>query len=149
MSETTALQSVIPMLTYADGEAAMNWLCEVFGFEEKARWLSNGRLDHGELRTPLGGVIMLASPTPDYEAPIIHRQHCETTRKWLQHPWVFNGVLVYISDIDAHFENTRSKGACILSDIERGGPGDRYRCEDLEGQRWMFMAAPVDNRPAQ
>jgi hypothetical protein len=30
-------------------------------------------------------------------------------------------------------------GAVILSGLEAGGPGLRYRVEDFEGQRWMFM----------
>ena len=33
----------------------------------------------------------------------------------------------------------KAKGATILSAIETGDPGTRYRAEDLEGQRWMFM----------
>ena len=27
----------------------------------------------------------------------------------------------------------------LFSDLEEGGPGLRYRAEDLEGQRWMFI----------
>jgi hypothetical protein len=30
-------------------------------------------------------------------------------------------------------------GVRILSDLEFGEPGARFRTEDLEGQRWMFM----------
>jgi uncharacterized glyoxalase superfamily protein PhnB len=31
------------------------------------------------------------------------------------------------------------KGELILSEPEDGGPGRRYRAEDLEGHRWMFL----------
>jgi uncharacterized glyoxalase superfamily protein PhnB len=31
------------------------------------------------------------------------------------------------------------EGATILSDLEDGPPARRYRAEDLEGHRWMFM----------
>jgi uncharacterized glyoxalase superfamily protein PhnB len=41
--------------------------------------------------------------------------------------------------VDAHFRRAREAGATILSEIETGGPGKRYRAEDLEGHRWMFM----------
>jgi PhnB protein len=50
--------------------------------------------------------------------------------------------LVYVDDVEQHFENAKAKGATILSEIETGGPGTRYRAEDLEGQRWMFMQKP-------
>ena len=39
----------------------------------------------------------------------------------------------------ARAEQARAPGAAILSEVESGGPGKRYRAEDLEGHRWMFM----------
>jgi PhnB protein len=133
---------VIPMLSYADGPAAMDWLARAFGFGEVARMLNDdGSLSHGEMTTGNGGNgrIMLATPTPDYESPRQHRQHCEQARAWSQAPWVINGVLVYVDDVDAHYERARAAGATILGALEDGWPGRRYRTEDLEGQRWMFM----------
>lgn len=130
---------IIPMLSYEDGIVAMDWLCRVFGFTEQTRWVDHtGRLSHGEL-TMGEGVIMLASPTPLYESQRKHREYCKATDEWLQVPYVINGVLVYVDDVLSHFEKAKSLGARILSDIETGGPGTRYRAEDLEGQRWMFM----------
>ena len=39
------MPDVIPFLTYEDGAAALEWLAEVFGFTETARFLSSdGRL---------------------------------------------------------------------------------------------------------
>jgi uncharacterized glyoxalase superfamily protein PhnB len=130
---------IIPMLSYEDGVAAMDWLCKVFGFSEKARMLDDkGRLAHGELA--LGdGVIMLASPTPDYQSPKRHRQKCEAAAEWYKVPYVINGVLVFVEDVKKHYQKAKEGGANILSGIETGGPGTRYRAEDLEGQRWMFM----------
>ena len=34
----------------------------------------------------------------------------------------------------------KAAGAVILSEPEDGPPARRYRVEDLEGHRWMFMA---------
>ena len=31
------MNDVVPMLTYADGPAAMDWLARAFGFEEQMR----------------------------------------------------------------------------------------------------------------
>jgi uncharacterized glyoxalase superfamily protein PhnB len=44
-----------------------------------------------------------------------------------------------VDDVDAHFKKAKENGAEILSEIEDGFPGKRYRCADIEGQRWMFM----------
>jgi len=54
-------------------------------------------------------------------------------------PWVIDGVLVYVEDIDAHYKQASNAGATILSEPEGGFPARRYRAEDLEGHRWMFM----------
>lgn len=130
---------IIPMLTYEDGVAAIAWLCKVFGFSEKTRMLDEkGRLAHGEI-TMGDGIIMLASPTPDYQGPKNHRKVCEQSAKWYTVPYIINGVLVYVDDVITHYQKAKENGATILTEIEEGGPGTRYRTEDLEGQRWMFM----------
>lgn len=133
---------IIPMLTYENGLVAMEWLCRVFGFEEKTRWLDDqGKLNHGEI-TMGDGMIMLATGNPDYESPLHHRAHCSQAARWYETPYIINGVLVFVDNVEAHFENAKNQGAGILSDLEFGGPGTRYRAEDLEGQRWMFMQKP-------
>jgi uncharacterized glyoxalase superfamily protein PhnB len=132
--------SVIPMLSYEDGVAALEWLAKAFGFRENARMCdpATGRLMHGELEA-VGGLIMLASPSPDYEGPKRHREHCERARKWSSVPWIIDGVLVHVRDLDAHFAQAKAAGATILSAIEDGPPARRYRAEDLEGHRWFFL----------
>jgi len=130
---------VIPMLSYEDGFAALQWLAEAFGFRELMQMSGpDGRLAHAEMQVG-GGLIMLATPTPDYEAPKRHREHCEGARRWSAVPWVIDGVLVHVDDIDAHYKRARAAGAKILSEPEYGPPARRYRVEDLEGHRWMFM----------
>src|SRR5687767_12487391 len=87
---------VIPMLAYEDGPAALDWLVRAFGFRERTRWLNpDGTLSHGEMECG-GGVIMLATPTPEYEGPRRHREHCDAARRWSTVPWVIDGVLVYV-----------------------------------------------------
>lgn len=133
------MPDVIPMLSYEDGVKALEWLAKAFGFVERARWLGpNGELSHGEMETG-NGLIMLATPTPDYESPKHHRQNCEHAERWSQVPWVIDGVLVYVEDINAHYEQAKRIGATILSEPEDDSLGYRYRAEDLEGHRWMFM----------
>jgi PhnB protein len=98
----------------------------------------DGRLAHGEVLAG-DGLIMLASPTVEYQSPKHHRETCEQARRWLSVPWIIDGVLVYVDDLDSHFERARAAGATILSNIEGGPPGQRYRAEDLEGHRWFFF----------
>ena len=63
-------------------------------------------------------------------------------------PYIIDGVLVYVDDVEAHFERARAGGANILSELEVGENGKRYRAEDLEGHRWMFMQSVSPNQDA-
>jgi uncharacterized glyoxalase superfamily protein PhnB len=130
---------VIPMIAYEDGPAAMDWLARAFGFRERARMLGqDGRLSHGEMETG-SGVIMLATPSPHYHGPRRHREECEQAARWSEVPYIIDGVLVYVADVAHHYETARAGGATILSDLENTEDGRRYRAEDLEGHRWMFI----------
>jgi PhnB protein len=133
------MQGVIPMLAYEDGPAAMDWLADAFGFHQMRRMIGDdGRLAHGEMETG-NGLVMLATPTPDYESPKRHRESCGAAKRWSAVPWVIDGVLVYVDDVDKHFAQAKISGANILSEPEDGPPAKRYRVEDIEGHRWMFM----------
>ena len=134
-------QAVIPMLAYENGSEAMDWLIRAFGFREKDRRVENGRLTHGELDVG-GGVIMLATPSLHYRGPKRHREECEIARSWHDVPYIIDGVLVHVDDVRAHFEKARAAGATILSEPQPGEGGNRYRAEDVEGHRWMFIQRP-------
>ena len=77
-------------------------------------------------------------PTPPTRA----LQHTAATvrrqRPGCDSPYVVDGALVYVDDIDAHHARAVAAGAPTLSEIE-DGPARLYRTEDLEGHRWMFM----------
>jgi PhnB protein len=129
------------MLAYEDPAAAIEWLSHAFGFEEDAseRYTEpDGRITHAQLSLN-GATIMLANPTPEYRSPKSHRQECETAARMLDNPWVVDGNLVYVDDVDAHYERARTAGAAIIRELEDPGIGHRlYSAEDLEGHRWMF-----------
>jgi len=127
------------MIAYENGPAAMDWLSRAFGFRERARMLGeNGRLSHGEMEAG-DGMIMLATPSPHYHGPKHHRVECEQAQRWSEVPYIIDGVLVYVDDVAAHFQRAKAAGATVLSPVEEGQEGKRYRAEDLEGHRWMFM----------
>jgi PhnB protein len=131
-------QGVFPMISYENGIEAMEWLSRVFGFREHKRIVEGERLSHGEMETG-AGLVMLASPSHEYEGPIRHLGHCEAARRWSEVPWIIDGVLVLVDDVEAHYKRSKSEGAHILSDIQPGPPGRLYRAQDVEGHRWMFM----------
>jgi PhnB protein len=126
------------MIAYEDGVAALGWLSEAFGFRERRRMTdASGRISHAELETG-DSVIMVATPTPDYESPRHHREHCAAAEHWSTVPYIIDGILVTVDDVDAHYRQARSVGARILSEPEDTPHGRHYRAEDLEGHRWMF-----------
>ena len=133
------IQQIVPMIAYEDAAGAIDWLINAFGFRELTRMTDeHGRIGHAELELG-GGIIMLASPTPDYQSPRRHREVCEPARKWSAVPWVIDGVMVQVDDANAHYRQAKDAGATILSDPEDQPYGRVYRAEDPEGHRWMFM----------
>jgi hypothetical protein len=89
-------QRIVPMLAYEDAAAAIEWLREAFGFEEVAdqRYTDgDGTVTHAELRSG-ESAIFLATPNKDYESPRRHRETCDAAGRWLDNPWVIDGVYV-------------------------------------------------------
>jgi PhnB protein len=122
---------VIPMLSYEDCPAALEWLAQAFGFRERVRLPeSDGRIGHAEMETD-HGVVMLASGPAGYQSPATRCKEYERVRDSLMVPWVVDGVLVYVDRIDAHHERAQSAGAKILSPPENASYGRLYRAEDL------------------
>lgn len=137
-------QRIAPMLAYEDGNAAMDWLMRAFGFVEVERWRDeNGRLSHGELK--LGDQsLFLATPTPLYQSPSRVRRHYRPAEEWSSVPYIINGVMLYVEDVETTLERASKAGARILSEIEDGQPGRRFRAEDPEGHRWFVFELPRD-----
>lgn len=139
MENHIVIPTVIPVLSYQDGLRAMDWLVQVFGFEKNERMIDDaGILVHGELQTG-NGIIVLATPAPAYESPAHHRTHCKRAQKWSEVPWIINGVLVYVDDVETHDQYMKVSNVTLLPEIEEGTLGRRYRVEDLEGHRWFFI----------
>lgn len=131
------------MLAYEDAASAIDWLCDTFGFVERteARFTdANGVVGHAELSLA-DGVVFVATPNPDYRGPKRHASECERAARWLDNPWVIDGVFVEVDDVDAHYARAVEHGATILREPQDPGVGFRiYTAEDPEGHRWMFGA---------
>lgn len=124
--------TIIPGLRYRDALAAIEWLCNAFGFEKHAVHADNGIVHHAQL-TFGNGMIMLSS--------------VDKTRAWAQRlaqPDEISGretqaPCVIVADADAHFARAKAAGAVIIDPLEEkdyGGKG--YSCTDPEGHVWWF-----------
>jgi uncharacterized glyoxalase superfamily protein PhnB len=132
-------QRIIPMIAYEDTAAAIDWLTKAFGFTERGQRYVNedGTIGHAELE--LGGeIVMLATPDREYQSPKTHRATCEAAARWLDNPWVVDGVLVLVDDLKGHHARAVEAGANVIRQPEDGPDGRLYTAEDLEGHRWMF-----------
>lgn len=138
-------------LFYDDAATAIDWLARVFGFDVKLRVDGpDGRVVHSQLT--FGEALVMASQVglrggADHSAP----------RK---SPRAVGGantqsLLIFVDDVDAHFERVRAAGGKVLIEPETQDYGpdywsDRsYLAEDLEGHQWWFSqrlraAAEVD-----
>ncbi len=125
---------MIPTLRYTDSAAAIEWLCEAFGFTSHLVIPNeDGTTAHAEL--VLGNsMIMVGSAAGEGEY-----------RTWVQPPArvgdvVSAGLYVIIEgDVDAHCARARARGTQVLlppTDQEYGGRD--YTCRDLQGYVWTF-----------
>jgi PhnB protein len=135
-------QRIVPMIAYEDAGAAVDWLCEAFGFTEKGERyvMEDGTVGHAEIELA-DSIVMLATPNLDYQSPRRHRESCGAARRWLDNPWVVDGVLVRVDDLHGHHAQAVAAGANVIRPPEEGPGGRLYTAEDLEGHRWMFQQA--------
>jgi uncharacterized glyoxalase superfamily protein PhnB len=139
----TATRQAVPMLSYEDVAGAIEFLGTAFGFVERGERFTDdsGRVTHAEMDLE-GAFVMLGWPGPEYRSPRHHAETCEDSRAWLDVPFVVDGVLVEVADVDAHLERARAAGAEILREPRDEPYGRRYNAADPEGHRWMFLQPP-------
>ena len=132
---TDARQRIFPMLAYNDAPAAIDFLCDAFGFKERSRMkMPDGTIGHAEIE--LGGnVVMLATTwkagglaSPQDLPALPYQLFCE------------------VDDVDAHFEHARASGAVVIAEPGEGHGFRTYRAMDLEGHRWLFASPIPDSK---
>jgi uncharacterized glyoxalase superfamily protein PhnB len=108
--------TVIPCIRYADELAAMEWLCQVFGFEKQLVVPNDdGTIAHAELSFG-NGMIMLGSVGEERQS-----------------------AYVIVSDADALYARAKAAGAEIVREIKDEDYGGRgFTCRDLDGHVWSF-----------
>jgi uncharacterized glyoxalase superfamily protein PhnB len=125
-------------VVYLDAVAAIQWLCDAFGFEVRLKIEGDqGKIVHSEL-TYGEGLVMVAQETPQAE------------RRWkgaMRSPKSLNGattqsIMFFVDDADAHCAHARARGAQIIEEPATQDYGadywsDRSYCAiDPEGHLW-------------
>lgn len=124
--------TVIPVLTYPDVRAAVEWLTDAFGFVERVRI---GEDHRSQLRCGEGAVIV-ADVGGDRMPP--------------RSGQVTHSVLVRVNDARTHCETARAGGARILMEPTDMPFGERqYNAEDPAGHRWTFSETLIDMAPEE
>ncbi len=126
-------RAIIPSFSYVDAPRAIEFLCDVFGFEKQVVYESTpGIVDHAQLK--LGdSYIMLGTARDDETWP---------SKTPAQLGGTTSGVYVALENdaaVDAHYERARAAGADIFRPLESPEYGGRnYGVRDCEGYLWGF-----------
>lgn len=125
--------TIIPCLRYRNAPAAIDWLCQVFGFEKQVVVPNeDGTIAHAQLSFG-NGMIMLGSvhKQKKTEFDLLTKQPDEIGGCETQSPYLV------VSDADEVYRRAKAAGGQILIEIkdeDYGGRGFSFR--DLEGRIW-------------
>ncbi|MEL6277205.1 MAG: VOC family protein [Bacteroidota bacterium] len=122
----------MPTLRYRDAAAAIEWLCQAFGFEQHLVVPGeNGAIAHVQLVFG-NGMIMLGSARDD-EFGGLQQPPSSVDSVVMQSPYIV------VEDVDEHYARAISAGAKVVMPLKDEDYGGRlYSCRDPEGFLWNF-----------
>ncbi|MDP3857633.1 MAG: VOC family protein [Stagnimonas sp.] len=124
--------SINPTLRYRDAHAAIAWLCQAFGFEQRAVYEDGeGGVAHAQLT--FGNGMLLLSTARDNAWGQLMAQPADIGGRETQ------CCCLTVADPDAHYARAVAAGAEIIEPLEAknyGGKG--YACRDPEGHLWWI-----------
>jgi uncharacterized glyoxalase superfamily protein PhnB len=116
--------AVIPVLAYEDVGAAVEWLCETFGFTE--RW----RAGNHRAQLAIGDAAVAVTEGGSGSGGA--------------------NVMVRVDDVDAHYAHASGKGARVSGSPTDHPYGERqYTAIDLGGHTWTFSQSIADVAPEE
>jgi uncharacterized glyoxalase superfamily protein PhnB len=125
--------TVTPVLVYSDVRAAVAWLEEAFGFEERVR-IGDGH--RAQLRVGSDGAVVVADVGADRVPP------SGGTATHL--------VKVRVPDVDAAFARACRQGGRVVEDLRTWDYGERSGViEDPGGHRWELTQTVRDVAPEE
>jgi uncharacterized glyoxalase superfamily protein PhnB len=125
---------------YQDAAAAIDWLCNAFGFEVRLKVEGdNGRIEHSEL-TYGEGLIMVGQESPESE---------RIWKRSMRSPKSLGGagtqsIMFFVDDAEAHCAHARVRGAHIVEEPVTHDYGEdywtdrSYGARDPEGHLWWI-----------
>jgi uncharacterized glyoxalase superfamily protein PhnB len=125
---------IIPCLRYRDAPAAIEWLCDVFGFEKHVVYPNpDGTIAHAQLRYGKGMIMLGSVEGKESEFSKQIKQPDEIGGFETQSPYVV------VEGVDALYEKVKHAGGKIVMEIKDQEYGSRdFSCRDLEGHLWNF-----------
>jgi uncharacterized glyoxalase superfamily protein PhnB len=126
--------TILPVLRYRDAPAAIEWLCQTFGFEKHLVVPNtDGTIAHAQLSFGSGMIMVGSAPNDGIKADPGARQTDDASRAQMM------SAYVVVTDPDATFANIKAAGAKIAMEIRDEDYGGRdFSCYDLEGHLWSF-----------
>jgi uncharacterized glyoxalase superfamily protein PhnB len=126
--------TIIPVLRYRDAPAAIDWLCQTFGFE-KQLVVSNedGTIAHAQLSFGNGMIMVGSVLNNETDFGRLMKQPDEVGGAETQ------SAYIVVNDADAVYASAKAAGARIAIEIKDEDYGGRdFTCYDLEGHVWSF-----------
>ncbi len=129
-NDTTTKTAVIPVLVYADIQAAHDFLVQAFGLTSGGlHRLDDGTVVHAEVRNGDAAIWL----------------HGETAEHAMASPRgaarSHGGLEVVVPDVDAHYARAKAAGARLDSEPTDQDYGLReYGARDTENHRWWFSS---------
>jgi len=126
--------TVISCLRYRDAPAAIEWLCNTFGFEKHLVVPnSDGTIAHAQLSFGNGMVMLGSVLNEETEFGRLMKQPDEIGGGQTQSSYVV------VTDADAVYASAKAAGAKIVMEIKDEDYGGRgFSCLDQEGHLWNF-----------
>lgn len=126
--------TVVPCLRYRDAMAAIEWLCDTFGFEKHlVAPGENGTVVHAQLSYGNGMIMLGSQASVGAEFKALMKQPDEIGGAQTQ------TIYCVVTDADVVYQRAQAAGAAIVMDIQDQDYGGRgFTCRDPEGHVWSF-----------
>ena len=132
---STSKNSIIPCLRYRETEAALDWLCAVFGFDaDELRTgpdgnLEQARLSYGSSHILLAQLAIAGECDPPCRLPLTDESPAAQACS----------LLLLVDDIEPLYQRAVDSGAHMLQALDE--QGSRFVCRDPEGHVWSFSTS--------
>ncbi len=123
--------TITPGILYHNAPEMIEWLCNTFGFVKKLIIPGkDNRILHAHLTFGNGGIML--SSAENYAFPELCTSPVLTGVGTVE-------IIVYVVDIEEHYNQAKEAGAEIIIPLEDKGYGGKgYSCKDPEGHVWAF-----------